>query len=141
MKTAHRGAKKKRKADRIKAIILLGTGWTIREVAEALLLDDETIRNYLKRYENGGLKALLKDSHTGYDGKLSKAETEQIDTHLNERTYLRIQDIVAYVDKQFKVKYSISGMTDLLHRLNYAYKKPKLVPGKADANAQEKFIA
>ncbi len=29
LKKAHRAAKKKRDADRIKAIILLGTGWTI----------------------------------------------------------------------------------------------------------------
>ena len=42
--------------------------------------------------------------------------------------------------KEFKVKYSISGMTDMLHRLNYSYKKPKLAPGKADANAQEEFV-
>ena len=41
LKAAHRAAKKKREADRIKTIILLGTGWTIREVAEVLLLDDD----------------------------------------------------------------------------------------------------
>jgi len=31
-------------------------------------------------------------------------------------------------------------MTDMLHRLNYSYKKAKLAPGKADANAQEEFV-
>ena len=31
-------------------------------------------------------------------------------------------------------------MTDLLHRLNYSYKKTKLVPGKADTEAQKEFI-
>ena len=31
-------------------------------------------------------------------------------------------------------------MTELLHRLNYTYKKPKMVPGKADAKAQDEFI-
>ncbi len=140
LKIAHRTAKKKREADRIKAIILLGKGWTIREVAEALLLDDETIRNYLNRYKNGGLKALLNDSQKGYGGKLSKSVIEQLDNHLNKNTYVRTQEIVSYVTKQFKVKYSISGMTDLLHRLGYTYKKPKLVPGKADTKAQEEFV-
>ena len=38
---------------------------------------------------------------------------------------MRIQDIATYVFREFKVKYSISGMTELLHRLNYTYKKPK----------------
>ncbi len=42
-------SKKKRDADHIKPIILLGTGWTIREAAEELLLDEETIRSCLKR--------------------------------------------------------------------------------------------
>ncbi len=50
LKIKHKASKKKREADRIKAIILLCTGWTIREVTEALLLDDETLRNYLIRY-------------------------------------------------------------------------------------------
>jgi transposase len=55
LKITHRATKKKREADRIKTIILLGTGWAIREVSEVLLLDDETIRNYLKRYKESGL--------------------------------------------------------------------------------------
>ncbi len=67
---AHRAAKKKRDADCIKAIILLGTGWTAIKVAEALLLDDETVRNYIKRYKSGELDALLHDSYKGYSGKL-----------------------------------------------------------------------
>ncbi|MGB5835396.1 MAG: winged helix-turn-helix domain-containing protein [Thiohalocapsa sp.] len=29
----------------------------------------------------------------------------------------------------------------MLHRLGYEYKKPKLVPGKADAERQEAFVA
>ena len=31
-------------------------------------------------------------------------------------------------------------MRDLLHRLGYEYKKPKLIPGNPDINAQEEFI-
>ncbi len=31
-------------------------------------------------------------------------------------------------------------MTQLLHRLGYAYKKPKLIPGKADVDRQRAFV-
>jgi len=34
-----------------------------------------------------------------------------------------------------------SGMTAVLHRLGYVYKKPKVVPGKADAQAQRELLA
>ena len=141
LKKAHRAAKKKRDAYRINTIVLLGTGWTIREVAEALFLDDETIRNYLKRYKTGKLNSLLDDNDKGYSGKLCGLEIVQLDEHLKENTYLSTKEVVSYVIKRFKVKYSVSGMTGLLHRLGYVYKKPKLVPGKADTKAQEEFIA
>ncbi len=141
LKKAHRAAKKKRDAYRINTIVLLGTGWTIREVAETLFLDDETVRNYLKRYKTGELTVLLNDNYKGYSGKLCGLQTVQLDEHLNENTYLSTKEVVSYVAKRFKVKYSVSGLTELLHRLGYVYKKPKLVPGKADAKAQEEFIA
>jgi transposase len=141
LKRAHRASKKKRDADRIKSIILLGTGWTIREVAEVLLLDDETIRNYLKRYKTGELNALLNDNYKGYSGKLCGLEIFQLDEHLNENTYLSTKEVVSYVAKRFQVDFSVSGMTGWLHRWGYVYKKPKLVPGKADAKAQEEFIS
>ena len=79
----------------------------------------------------------IKDTVESYVGWKSV----QLDEHLNENTYLSTKEVVSYVAKRFKVTYSVSGLTELLHRLGYVYKKPKLVPGKADAKAQEEFIA
>jgi len=36
--------------------------------------------------------------------------------------------------------YTESGMTAVLRRLGYVYKKPRLVPGKADREAQTQFL-
>ncbi len=141
LKRAHRAAKKKRDAYRINAIVLLGTGWTIREVAEALFLDDETIRNYLNRYKRGKIDALLNDDYKGYRGKLCGLQIVQLDEHLNENTYLSAKEVVSYVGKRFQVNFSVNGMTGWLHRWGYVYKKAKLVPGEADAKAQEEFIS
>jgi len=100
LKKAHRVSKNKRKAYRINAVILLGTGWTIRQVSDALLLDDETTRNYFKRYyKEGGLEFLLNDGHKGYGGKLFKSNIVQLDNHLNENTYMRIQETVPLILK------------------------------------------
>jgi transposase len=38
------------------------------------------------------------------------------------------------------VHYSVSGVTDLLHRLDFSYKKPTHVPGKQDPVKQQVFI-
>lgn len=47
--------------------------------------------------------------------------------------------VIDYVIEQFDIQYSISGMRDLLKRLGYVYKKPKLIPGNPDIHAQELF--
>ena len=65
LKEAHRKAKRSNAhaAYKINAVILLGTGWKLKQVKQALLLDDETLRSYLERYREGRVKALI---HTDY---------------------------------------------------------------------------
>ena len=47
--------------------------------------------------------------------------------------------VADFVRKKFGTCYSSSGMRDLLHRIGYVYKKPKLVPGNPDKEAQDLF--
>ena len=140
LRIAHRVTKKKREADRIKTLILLSSGWTYAQASKALLLDEETLRNYVKRYRTGGLKKLLKDNNKGSHSKLICTEIDKLCIHLEETLYTTVEDIVAYVYKQYKVSYSVSGMTDLLNREGFVYKKTKIIPGKADAKKQKEFI-
>lgn len=140
LRVAHREAKNKRSAYRINAMILLGQGWTVTQVAEALLLNEGTIRNYVRRYQKGGIEGLGRDKYKGSEGYLNQVQLQALDEHLQAQTYLRVEDVIVYVQKRFGVSYTVRGMTDCLHRLGFAYKKPKLVPGKADAEAQQGFV-
>lgn len=38
------------------------------------------------------------------------------------------------------VEYTVSGMTDLWHRLKFVYKKHWVVPGKSGPLAQKRFV-
>ncbi len=46
LRAAHRQTRDKREADRIKAVVLLGTGWSAEQVAEVLQVDPKTVRNH-----------------------------------------------------------------------------------------------
>lgn len=141
LRAAHRQTPDKREADRLKAIILLATGWVPEDVAEALLVDPNTVRNYFRRYQQGGLTGLRDVAYRGSACELSDAELVSLDMHVQAHLYLTAKDVAVWVDEQFGVTYTASGMTALLHRLGFVYKKPKLVPGKADPKAQEAFLA
>ena len=44
------------------------------------------------------------------------------------------------MEKRWSVRYSIRGMHSSLKRLGFSYKKNRLVPKKADPEAQEQFV-
>lgn len=141
LRKVHRSCKDKRYAYRINAIILLGSGWSYQEVANALLLDEETIRNYQQRYTTLGANDLLKDHNKGSECRLTESALRALESELETSIYMTTHAVIEYVSKTFNVKYTSSGMRDLLHRMGYEYKKPKLVPGNPNIEAQEIFAA
>ncbi|CAN5356131.1 hypothetical protein BH10PSE19_BH10PSE19_22640 [soil metagenome] len=104
------------------------------------MLDEETLRNYVKRYQSGGINALITDHYLGSFSKLSAIQLQQLEIHLEQNTYLTVEAVIAHVEGMYDVLYSVSGMTDMLHRLKFTYKKSKLVPAKADKEKQELFL-
>lgn len=140
LRAAHKSVKNKADAYRINTIILLGSDWSLEEVSEALLLDSETLRNYVGNYKIGGIEKLLEYNYKGGVSRLSIKQLEILEQELDRNIYLKTQDICEYVINQFGIKYTISGMTALLRRIGYVYKKPKLVPGNPDMDAQDVFL-
>jgi len=54
LKALHRTQRKRQLADRVKAIVLLGSGWSVAHIAQALLVDEKTIRLWHEKYQRGG---------------------------------------------------------------------------------------
>ncbi|MAT56315.1 MAG: hypothetical protein CMN32_17730 [Saprospirales bacterium] len=50
--------------------------------------------------------------------------------HLDEYLYEDAKAVCDYVEKTFGVRYTISGMRDLLHRLGFVYKQTRSVPSR-----------
>ena len=133
--------KNKRYAYRIHAVILLGTGYKLKRVKQVLFIDDETLRSYVNNYRIDGVAGLLSDNRSGKACKLSEQQVDTLNLELDTSLHLGTASIINFVKNQFGVCYSSSGMRDLLHRMGYVYKKPKLVPGNPDTEAQEIFAA
>jgi transposase len=141
LRAAHRSERNKHAAYKINAVILLGSGWRVNQVKEALLLDDETLRSYVEKYQSGGIEALVKTHYLGRLSQLDEIQRQQLCEELEHKIYLTTSAVIEYVRKCFGIQYSVSGMRDLLHRLGYEFKKPKLVPGDADEGAKEIFVS
>ncbi len=97
LKNVHKQELYRRCADRIKAVLLIDSGLSFEKVSEYLLLDDQTIRNYIDRYERNGIDGLLNDSYTGCATKLSKEQEERLKENIKQNTYGASKEVVDYV--------------------------------------------
>jgi len=140
LRTAHAAERNRNAAYKINAIILLGMGWTLKEVQDALLLDTETLRSYVKKYQAGGIATLLQTNYSGKQVNLDEQQLAQLHNELDENIHLTTGSVIQYAEQAFGVTYSCSGMRDLLHREGYVFKKPVLVPGNPDIEEQEQFV-
>jgi len=103
-------------------------------------LDDETIRRYLKIYSEQGVVKLLQDNYIGCVCKLDEKQIKELSNHLEQKVYQEASEIAKYIEGKFGIKYSALGLVKLLHRIGFVYKKPKHIPGKANEEAQKKFV-
>jgi transposase len=138
LKTQHKHERDGRIRDRIKAVLLSDKGWSVAAIAEALLLSEDAIRDHIAEYKES---KKLKPENGGSIQKLSIEHSNELVAHLRSHTYLYVKDIVAYVKSTWSVTYSVSGMRNWLQRYDFSYKKPALVPGKADGQQQREWMA
>jgi len=139
LKEGHRASQFRKSADRIKTVLLLNEGFSFAQVAKMLLLDDTTIRRYVLTYKEKGIDGLLEDHYHGAKAFLTKEQEKELTIHLKNHIYQTVKAVSQYVEKTYGVYYSIVGMTHLLHRLGFVYKKTKVIPGKVNLKKQETF--
>jgi transposase len=140
IKQLHRSCAKRKFADKLKAILLLDDGFSCVQVGRILLLDDDTIRQYRTQYLNYGAENLLTDNNKGTSSFLSKSQLKELESHLEQNTYLNSKGILVWISEKFNISYSPNGLIALLKRMGFVYKKPVLVPCKADIAKQEEFV-
>lgn len=134
---SHRNERDGKVRDRIKAVLLFDKKWTYPQIAEVLLLNEQTVYLHLREYKK---EQKLKLASGGSKSKLNDIQTKDFIAHLETKIYQSVAEISDYVQKKYNVIYTLSGLTAWLHEHGFSYKKPKETPLKADPIKQAKFI-
>src|SRR3989304_3826309 len=140
LKQAHRTIRDKKLADRIKAVLSLNAGYEYSQVAKILLLDEVTLRRYVKQYQEKGIEGVLECRYAGGKTSLTSNQEGELRVFLRDNTQRTAKDVANHIWKTYGISFSLIGITKLLHRLGFTYKKPKVIPGKADRAKQEAFL-
>ena len=139
---ARDGSSPCRVSRRANALVLLDKGWSCQQVADALLLDDDTIRGLRKLFEQGGIEGVSSFDVGGSASYLSVKQEDALKAWVGAVLPRSTRQIGAWIAKEFGLVYeSRSGLIALLHRLGLEYHKPSVIPRKLDEDKQKAFIA
>ena len=138
---ARDGTAEHRLARRANALVLLDEGWSCQRVAEALLLDDDTVRTWHRLYEEDGIEGLAGFGYEGSACRLSIEQQDKLKAWIAETLPRSTRQIGAWIEKEFGIAYEgRSGLIALLHRLGMVHRKPQAIPRKLDEAKQKAFI-
>jgi len=138
---ARDGSTVSRVTRRANAILLLDEGWNCQEVSKVLFFDDDTIRVWMKLFEQSGIEGLTCFDMGGSPSFLSATQEQELKTWVSQTLPRSTRQIGAWIEKNFNIVYeSRSGLVALLSRLGLRYQKPDVIPRKLDEEKQAKFI-
>ena len=135
-----RQTKDRKTADRLRVIWYKADGYKHHVIAGLLQISINTVTACLKRYLTGGLDAVCETKYQGKEARLTAEQQEILKVELKTHIYNTAQQVIVWVERQFGVSYKLRGMHKLLKRLGFTYKKNRLVPSKADPEAQRQFV-
>jgi transposase len=137
-----RQTRHKKEHVRLSVLIMLDEGFSHEMIALCLGIHGDSVGNWKQKYESvsRNLDRYLADNYVAFQGYLSEEQLTRLDAHLQAQLHLCSRQIGDYLFEQYGLDYSDSGVTAILHRLDFVYKKVKPVPGKADEKAQQAFV-
>ena len=143
-RTRLRQLQKQRRDDegyvKVTVILLLDKGRPAGSIADDLGLDDGTVYRYAQAWQRLGVDKYLVHEAPGYWGLLPSAGLAALSQEVAQTLYTDVRAVGAWLQRHWGVRYSVSGLTQLLHRLGFSYKLTTPVPCEADPVRQAAFL-
>ena len=133
---------------RLRAIARVLAGEESRsEVAKRAGVDLQTLRDWVRRYNEEGADGLKNRPRSGRRARLDADQAEAVrewletgpDPGAGEPARRAVADIRRRIENLFEIKYSVEGVRLPVRRLGFRNVSPRPIHPKADPRAQEEF--
>jgi transposase len=135
-----RQARDRRIYQRLSAVLWSDAGRSREEIAELSGVSTRQVGQWLRIFRNKGLDALCTLHYRGDPGRLRPAQVERLKQEIAKGAFHNADQVRAWIEEQFGLTYSASGVKDLLHRIGASYHKVSGFFWKADRDEQRKFV-
>src|SRR5438309_11123419 len=127
-----RQAPDRRVYQRLSAVLWSDDGRSREEIARLVGVSTRQVGQWLRIFRNKGLEELCTLHYRGDPGRLGPAQVERLKLEITKGAFHNADQVRAWIQQQFGVAYSASGVKDLLHRIGASYHKVSGFFWKAD---------
>ena len=125
LKRAERKVKSTKVLKRIQAFKLVYRGWKYSDIAEFLLVTNNTITNWINLYKEGGIESLLTLHYRGGQAQLSEEQLLKLKSEANKGSFAIAKDVKHYIRQNFGIEYNLSHVQLMSKKnFNYPLRKP-----------------
>src|SRR6478735_2619543 len=125
---------------RLTAVLTVSEGKSREEVAHLLGIGLSQLGEWLRVYRNEGLDALCTLHYKGDPGKLTPGQVDQLKEKVSTGCFRNSDQIRHWIESTFAVRYSPSGVKDLLKRIGVSYHKVTGFLWKGKPEKQRAFV-
>jgi transposase len=124
-------------------VYLRKKGYQREEVAELLRIDEDTVTNYTKKYDESGLQGLLEENYHQPKSQL-EPYTEQLKELFKKQVPHTVNQAIEMIDKETGICLKPSACREFLRKIGMKCRRCGVVPGKAmdddkQRQAQQEF--
>lgn len=148
LKFKARGEKDAKQRDRYRAVAMALEGFSTEHIMYTLSRSKNFVQRWSYFYRDGGIEAISPRPQTGRPAKLACESADNFKQRIvagpttvdNGLCTLRGKDAMQILQQEFGVKYSLSSVYALMHRLGLACLKPRPRHRHNDPVAMEQWL-
>lgn len=141
LKGAYLSEKRAQVKPRLHLLWLVRQGKQIKEAAKLIGVNIRTAQDWINWYRQGGIEAVVKRRRGGYGQprRLTPEQEAAIVQKARETGFISAPDAAKFVQEEFGITYTNSGMGTVLNRLKLRKKVPRPRNAKASQEVQDGF--
>jgi transposase len=124
---------------KMEAVYLKSQGLAHRDICRLARISENTLRSYLRQYQEGGVERL---KQTDWDGPTSELSDHRqtIEEHFRKNPPRSTAQAAADIERLTGVRRGLTQVRKFLKGMGLKFRKLGMIPAKADADVQREFL-
>src|SRR5512135_89953 len=124
---------------KMEAVYLKSQGLPHQDICRLVRIAENTLRSYLRQFQEGGVERLKRTDWTGAESELDEHH-EALEEHFRNNPPRSTAQAAAEIERITGVRRGLTQVRKFLKGLGLSYRKLGMIPAKADADEQAEFL-